>query len=315
MNIVLLESLAVPQALLDRLTAPLLAAGHTFSAFERTDDEAELIRRAASADVLMLANMPLPGRVIRACPRLRFIDVAFTGVDHVDLEAAREMGVAVSNAAGYSTQAVAELTVGQMLTLLRNVPATEDRCRHAGTKAGLVGCELGSRTVGVIGTGAIGQRVAQLLGAFGCRVLGYAPRPKPGAEAFLTYVPLDTLLRESDIVTLHCPLNAETRGMIGAEQLARMKRGAWLVNMARGPVVDSAALADALNNGHLAGAAVDVFETEPPIDPAHPLLTARNCRVTPHIAFASAESMALRAQIVFRSLQSWLEGKQINTIL
>ncbi|MBP3637147.1 MAG: hydroxyacid dehydrogenase [Clostridia bacterium] len=315
MNIVLLESLGIPAELLEKYAASLRAAGHSFTAYERTEDEAELIRRCQDADVLMLANMPLKGSVIRACKQLKFIDVAFTGVDHVDLAAAREMGVAVSNAAGYSTQAVAELTIGQMITLLRNVTQTEERCRHAGTKAGLVGRELGACTVGIIGTGAIGQRVAQLCRAFGCTVLGYAPRPKAEAEKLLTYVSLDELLQRSDIVSLHCPLNDSTRGMINAEALAKMKPGAYLVNMARGPVVDSTALADALNRGHLAGAACDVFETEPPLGAEHPLLHAKNCRVTPHIAFASAESMALRAEIVFRSLDKWMQGEQINKII
>ena len=315
MNIVLLESLGIPDTLLEELAAPLRAAGHTFTAYERTEDQMELIARCMDADVLMLANMPLKGEVIRACKRLKFIDVAFTGVDHVDLAAARDMGAAVSNAAGYSTQAVAELTIGQMIALLRNVHQTEERCRNAGTKAGLVGRELGSCTVGVIGTGAIGQRVAQLCRAFGCQVLGYAPRPKAEAEALLTYVPLEELLRRSDIVCLHCPLNDSTRGLIGRDELARMKPGAYLINMARGPVVDSAALADALNAGALAGAACDVFEIEPPLQPDHPLLQAVNCRVTPHIAFASAESMALRAKIVFRSLDRWMAGEQINKII
>ncbi len=315
MNIVLLENLGIPETLLKELAAPLLAAGHSFTCWERTDDQDELIRRCKGADVLMLANMPLRGDVIRACEHLKFIDVAFTGVDHVDLAAAKEMGVAVSNAAGYSTQAVAELALGQMIALLRNVAQTEERCRHAGTKAGLVGRELGACTVGIIGTGAIGQRTAQLCRAFGSQVLGYAPRPKPEAEGLLTYVPLEELLRCSDIVSLHCPLNDSTRGMIGAAQLALMKPGAYLVNMARGAVVDSAALADALNSGHLAGAAIDVFETEPPLAEEHPLLQAKNCRVTPHIAFASSESMALRAKIVFHSLESWLRGEQINKII
>lgn len=315
MNIVLLENLGIPQDLLEELVSPLREAGHSFTAWERADDQAELIRRCEDADVLMLANMPLRGEVIRACKHLKFIDVAFTGVDHVDLAAAKDMGVAVSNAAGYSTQAVAELTIGQMITLLRNVTQTEERCRHAGTKVGLVGRELSSCTVGIIGTGAIGQRVAQLCHSFGCQVLGYAPRPKTEAETLLTYVPLEELLRRSDIVSLHCPLNETTRGMIGAEQLAMMKPGAYLINMARGPVADSAALAEALNSGHLAGAACDVFEKEPPLEEVHPLLQAKNCRVTPHIAFASRESMALRAKIVFRSLESWMNGKQINKVL
>lgn len=315
MKIVLLESLGIPGELLEELTAPLTAAGHTFAVYERTTDEAKLIEECRDADVLMLANMPLPGSVIRACEHLKYINIAFTGVDHVDMAAAKEKGLAVSNAAGYATQAVAELTIGQMISLLRNVNATECQCRRGGTKNGLVGSELGGRTVGVIGTGAIGQRVARLCGAFGCKMLGYAPRPKEEAKQWLTYVSLEELLKESDIVALHCPLTGETRGMIGAAELAMMKPGSYLINMARGPVVDSEALAAALNSCHLAGAAVDVFEQEPPIPQQHPLLNARNCRVTPHIGFASKQSMALRARIVFDALNGWLEGREVNRVL
>jgi len=315
MKIVLLESLGVSDALLTELAAPLLAQGHTFCTYARTNDENQLIEEAQDADVLMLANMPLSGRVIRACKRLQFIDVAFTGVDHVDLEAAREAGAAVSNAAGYSTQAVAELTIAQMLALLRNVPAVDARCREGKTKDGLVGRELSACTVGIIGTGAIGRRTAALARAFGSEVIAYAPRPKAEAEELVRYVPLEELLKTADIVCLHCPLNAETRGMIGQAQLALMKPSAYLINMARGPVVDSQALADALNEGRIAGAAIDVFETEPPLSTDHPLLHARNCLVTPHVAFASKESMEKRARIVFHSLDMWLQGQQINRIL
>ena len=315
MKIVLLESLGVPDAMIEELAAPLRAAGHTFAAYNRAEDEETLIRQAQDADVLMLANMPLGGRVIRACKQLKFIDVAFTGVDHVDLAAAKEMGVAVSNAAGYSTQAVAELTIGQMLALLRNVPQVDARCRAGQTKQGLVGRQLSACTVGVVGTGAIGRRVAQLSSAFGAQVIGYAPRPKAEAEGLLTYVSLEELLQRSDIVSLHCPLTAETRGLIGADQLALMRPEAYLINMARGPVVDSDALAAALNEGRIAGAAIDVFEKEPPLDTDHPLLHAKNCIVTPHVAFASAESMADRARIVFHSLDMWMKGEQINKVL
>lgn len=314
MKIVLLESLGVPDSLIDELAAPLRADGHTFIAYDRTDDEAQLIKQAQDADVLMLANMPLTGSVIRACNQLKFIDIAFTGVDHVDIAAAKEMDVRVSNAAGYSTQAVAELAVGQMLALLRNVPQVDARCRAGGTKQGLVGRELGACTVGIIGTGAIGLKTAQLLRAFGCEVIAYAPRPKAEAEELVRYVSLEELLQTVDIVSLHCPLNDSTRGMIGAAQLAMMKQDAYLVNMARGPVVDSAALADALNEGRIAGAAIDVFEKEPPLDTDHPLLHAKNCMVTPHVAFASQESMKKRAKIVFDSLQKWMNGQQINRI-
>lgn len=314
MHMVLLESLGISDELLDTLAAPWKEAGNTFAAYARTTDEDALITQCRDADVLMLANMPLSGRVIRACKHLQFIDVAFTGVDHVDMAAAREGNILVSNAAGYSTHAVAELTIGQMLSLLRNVPATEERCRHEGTKEGLVGRELGACTVGIVGTGAIGRQVAALCRAFGCEVLGFAPRPKAEAEGLLTYVPLEELLKRCDIVSLHCPLNEQTRGMIGAPQLSLMKPGAYLVNMARGPVVDSAALAEALSSGRLAGAAIDVFEQEPPIVSSHPLLTAPNCRVTPHIAFATKESMVKRAQIVFQSLWAWMDGHPVNVV-
>lgn len=313
MNIVLLESLAITDEKLAALTAPLLAAGHHFTAYPRTDDLPTLIHEAQDADVLMLANMPLPGEVIRACPHLKFIDIAFTGTDHVDLEAAAEKGVRVSNASGYSNQAVAELVIGQMLSLLRNTHPLDQLTRQKGVKDGLVGHELGSRTVGVIGSGAIGQRVIQLLRAFGARVLAYDPFPR--ALEGVENVSLETLLAQSDIITLHCPLTEGTRGLIGTDALSLMPRHALLINMSRGPVVDSIALAQALNEDRIAGAAVDVFEMEPPIPTGHPLLTAKNCLVTPHVAFATQESMVLRAEIVFASLKAWLDGAPINVVL
>lgn len=315
MNIVLLESLGIPDSLLERCTAPLAAAGHTFAAYPRTTDPDRLIEEARDADVLMLANMPLPGQVIRACEHLKFIDVAFTGVDHVDPDAAREMGVAVSNASGYSNDSVAELTVCMALALLRNLPQVEERCRTGGTKDGLVGHELRGKTVGLVGTGAIGSRVAQLFAAFGCRVIASGDHSHKPNTDLITYLPLTEVLAQADILSLHCPLNDSTRGLIGAEAIARMKPGALLLNAARGPVVDSAALAAALNEGRLGGAGVDVFETEPPLPADHPLLHTLNTIVTPHVAFATAESMEKRAEIVFHSLDCWLEGHQINKVL
>ena len=243
------------------------------------------------------------------------IGVAFTGVDHVDLDAARECGVKVSNAAGYSTQAVAELALCMMLSLLRNVPQVAGRCRQGKTKDGLVGCELRGKTVGIVGAGAIGTRTAELCKAFGCRVLGNKRHLTGKEPSFIEFMPLEELLSQSDIVSLHCPLTAETRQLINADRLGMMKQGAYLINTARGGVVDSAALAEALKNGYLAGAGIDVFETEPPLDPAHPLLQAPNVLATPHVAFASEESMEARAAIVFSNLSNWMDGKQENVIL
>ena len=316
MKIVLLESLGIPAELLKSYADKLEAKGHTFAAYEKNTDAQVQIERAHDADVIMIANMPLKGEVIRACKNLKFINVAFTGVDHVDLAAAKEMGVKVSNASGYSTQSVAELALGMMLSLLRNVPQVEERCRAGKTKDGLVGTELKGKTVGIVGAGAIGQNTGRLCKAFGCKVIAYNHRPKQAAEGTIDeFVDLDTLTREADIISLNCPLNDSTRGMFNATRIAMMKKTAILINVARGPVVDSQALADALNEGRIAGAGIDVFENEPPLDVNHPLLHTPNTIVTPHVAFASKESMALRAQIVFDSLDSFMAGKQVNVIL
>lgn len=313
MKVVLLESLAISQEALNNYKEELNRAGHTFEAYEREDDPEVQIERAKDADVIMIANMPLSGQVIEACKNLKFIDVAFTGVDHVDLEAARRYGVAVSNASGYSNEAVAELVLGMVLSLLRNVSQVEARCREGKTKDGLVGTELKGKTVGIIGTGAIGARVAQLFHSFGCTIIAYDTFIKE--IPYIQYLDMDDVLRKADIVTIHCPLTADTKGLIGAKKFALMKQGAYFINAARGPIVDSGALAEALNAGKLAGAGVDVFEVEPPLPLDHPLLGARNCIVTPHIAFASKESMILRAQIVFKSLEEWMKGNQINKII
>lgn len=315
MNIVLLESLGVPEEVLNACAKPLVDAGHTFKAYPKDTDPKVQIERAKDADVIMIANMPLSGEVISACPNLKYIDVAFTGVDHVDLDAARAKGVKVSNAAGYSNEAVAELTLCMMLALLRNVPQVEARCRAGQTKDGLVGVELMGKTVGIVGVGAIGTRTAELCHAFGCKVLGNKRHVRGDEPDYIEFVSLEELLSRSDIVSLHCPLNEDSRGMINKDTIAKMKPGALLINAARGPVVDSQALADSLNNGDLGGAGIDVFETEPPLNLDHPLLHSKNTIVTPHVAFASAESMETRCKIVFDNIAQWMDGHQTNIIL
>lgn len=315
MKIVLLESLGISEESLQRRVNPLLRAGHTFEAYERSTDPEELIARCAGAQAVLLANMPLPGRVIDGCDALQFLDIAFTGMDHVDLDAARRKGVTVSNASGYSTTAVAELTVCMMLSLLRNVSAVEARCRAGKTKDGLVGRELAGKTVGIIGTGAIGLRVAALCHAFGCEVIAFSRTQRAEAPAYVRYVPLDALMTLSDVVTLHCPLTEETRCMINEQRLALMKPGAILINAARGGVVDTRALADALESGRLGGAGVDVFDAEPPLSADHPLLHTPNTLVTPHVAFATAESMEARADIVFDNLNQWMQGHPVRLVL
>lgn len=315
MKIVLLESLGVKKEVLDGYAGALEDAGHEFRAYERDLDTEVQIQRAKDADVIMIANMPLKGEVIRACGNLKFINIAFTGVDHVDLEAAKEKNAAVSNASGYSNEAVAELVLGLTLSLLRNVVLVDARCREGGTKDGLVGRELAGKTVGIIGTGAIGSRAAELFHGFGCEILAYDLYPKRDAPEYLKYVEMDELLGNADIVTLHCPLTAESKGLINEGTIAKMKKGVLLINASRGPVVDSEALARALHDKRVGGAGIDVFETEPPLNISHPLLHTPNTIVTPHIAFASEESMELRAAIVFENLKLWMRGEQRNIIL
>lgn len=313
MKIVLLENLGVIDAVIQKHSQKLAGMGHTLLTFEKNTAPEIQVERSKDADVLMLANMPLDVSVVQEAEKLKFIDVAFTGVDHIPVAEAKARGIAISNASGYATQAVAELAVSFMIQLLRNVPQTEERCRTGGTKDGLIGHLLCEKTVGIVGAGAIGRKTAALCKAFGCRVLAFN-RSTVNDPSIDEQVTLEELLHQADIVSLHCPLTPETRGLIGSAELDKMKKTAILINTARGGVVDTDALAAALQNGTIAGAACDVFEAEPPLPADHPLLHTPNTVVTPHIAFASVESMEQRAEIVFQNLYSWLEGNQINKI-
>ena len=303
---VILESLGISDSELKAFEA---AFGEevSFAEYEKTADIPRLIREAQDADVLILANMPLPGEVIRACRNLQFIDV-------VGLDAAREKGITVSNASGYSNEAVSELVIGMAVSLLRHIPETQERVRSGGTKDGLIGSELKGKTVGIIGYGKIGSRSGELFHAFGCKVLAQCRTHHDDLPDWAEQVPQDELLRRSDIVVLHCPLNDSTRGMIDYARLSLMKKTALLINVARGPVTNEDDLARALSEGLIAGAAVDVFTAEPPLPAGTQMLQAPNTLLTPHIAFATKESMTLRAGIVFDNLRAWLNGTPQNIV-
>ena len=316
MKIVVMEPLGVALEKINALAAALQAAGHEFVYYTSKEAQQDkLLERVQDADIIMLANQPLSAEIINACPKLKMLSVAFTGVDHVALDACRARNILVCNAAGYSTNAVAELTFGLAISVIRNIVPCDARCRKAGTKDGLVGFELFGKTFGVVGTGAIGARVAKIAAAFGCKVLAYSRTAKQElVDAGVQYVSLDELLAQSDFVSLHVPLTDATRGLINAAAIAKMKQGAVLLNTARGPVVDSAALAEALNAGKLAGAGIDVFEGEPPIAKDHPLCSAKNTVLTPHVAFASREALETRADIVFANIEKWLAGAPQNIV-
>lgn len=313
MNIVLLESLGCRPELLAENVEKIRALGHTFKSFARTGDADELKSELREADIAMLANMPLPAEALEAAANLKFIDVAFTGVDHIPVEAAHSRGIAISNASGYANEAVAELCIGLMIQLLRQLGRAEAALRSGGTKAGLSASLIQGKTAGLVGAGAIGRRLAELLKAFGATVIAHN-RHEVNDPNIDQNVSLAELMARSDIVSLHCPLTPETKGMIGPEQLARMKKTAILINTSRGQVVDNHALAEALARGEISGAACDVFDMEPPLPPNYPLLNAPNIVLTPHLAFYSQESLDERARIVFDNLYAWLEGRQQNKI-
>lgn len=314
MKITLLEPLGIPAQVLAQYQASLEGKGHTFTAYsDKTTDPAELIRRTGDSDIAIIANNPYPAQVVAAAPNLKLLDVAFTGIDHVALDACKEKGVMICNAAGYSTQCVAELAIGLAISCLRNMPACETATRTGGVGGPLRGREIGGRTVGIVGTGAIGTMTARLFQAFGAKVIAYSRTVRPEVEAMgVQYVSLEELMAQSDIVSVHVPNNQETKGMISKALIAAMKPTAILINVARGAIVDNAALAEALNTGKLAGAGIDVFDMEPPIPADYPLLHAKNAVLTPHVAFATDESMLRRAEIVFQNVEAYLAGKPEN---
>ena len=314
-KVVIMESLGISPEELSAFKKPLEEQGVVFAEYPKTTDADQLVRQARDADAMIIANMPMPGDVIRRCEKLRFIDVAFTGVDHVGLDAAREKGITVSNASGYSNEAVSELVLGMALSLLRNIPQVQQRCRDGLTKDGLVGCELKGKTVGIIGYGKIGRRTGELFHAFGCQLLAQSRHHHDDAPDYVEQVSQEELLRRSDLVVLHCPLNDSTRGMIDYAKLSLMKPTAYLINVARGPVTNEDDLARALADGVIAGAAVDVFTAEPPLAADTQMLRAPHTLLTPHVAFATKESMTLRAQIVFDNLRAWLDGEPQNVVL
>ncbi|MFO7862640.1 MAG: NAD(P)-dependent oxidoreductase [Salinivirgaceae bacterium] len=312
MNIHLIEPLSVEQKIIDQYEHSLNENGLTLKQWrDRKEDTNSLIERCKDADVVILTNIALNAEVINACPNLKMISVAFTGVDHIDMDACRKKGIVVSNAAGYSTHSVAELTIGLMLSALRNMMKNETKTRGLRGRDGYTGTLLRNKTVGIVGAGAIGQEVGRICNiAFKCNVLYYNRSKKPTDSG--TLVPLNELLKQSDIVTLHLPLNSESKGLIGEEQLALMKPTSVLINTARGPVVNTQALVQALKKDTIAHAAIDMYEQEPPLPENHPLLTAPNTTLMPHIAYATHEAFVLRAQIVFENIIKWKHGTPQN---
>lgn len=317
MKIVLAEPLTIQPELLEELTKPLKEAGHTFVAFDKKpQSEADWKERLEGTNVLMMANTKMPESVLEYAKDLKLVNIAFTGVDHVPVKALKEAGVQVCNAAGYSNEAVAELVIGMAINLYREIKAADAGVRNGKVTSDFLGYELEGKTVGIIGTGQIGTRTAELFGAFGAKLVGTNRTEHEAAKKLgLQYLPLDKLLETADIVSLHLPLNDETRGFLKAEHFAKMKKDAIFINCARGPIVDNKALAEALEDGKIAGAAIDVYDMEPPIPAEEPLLHAPHTLLTPHVAYYTQEAMDKRAHIAFENTVDFVDGKKVKTLV
>ena len=275
--------------------------------------------RAGDADVLLVNKVKLPESVLSQLPKLKYVGVLATGYDNVDTAAAARRNIAVTNVPGYSSDSVAQLTFALLLEL----------CHHAGEHSRRVledkawsrqpyYCfwdfplsELAGRTMGVVGLGRIGVRVAEIARAFGMNVIAYTRTPKEIAG--VKCVDFDTLLAESDVISLNCPLTEQTRGLINADALAGMKKTAYLINTSRGGVIVEDDLRRALDAGMIAGAAVDVLSSEPPTED-NPLLHAKNIIVTPHIAWATTEARTRLLSIVTDNLSAYLRGEKLNRV-
>jgi len=278
---------------------------------EPATEDASIAALAAArpAAVLMRGNPPFTRRVIESAPQLRIIAKHGAGVDSVDVQAAAQRGVAVMTAGAANADAVAELALALMLALARELPRLD-----RGVKGGIwerpqyQGREFRGRSVGIVGYGQIGRRVARLAAAFGAKVLIHSRSAIVDAGGAEVEPDLEALLRRADILSLHCPLTQETRGMIGAAQLRSMPPGALLVNTARGALVDETALADALRSGHLGGAGLDTFAAEPP-DPKHPLFALGNVICTPHVAGATKGSLLRVGTMAATNIVRHLRGE------
>jgi len=312
MRIVILDGLTTNPG--DVSWEPLERLG-SLTVFDRTAP-GDVVARAADADAI-LTNKAIVGREqIAALPQLKYVGVLATGFNIVDVAAARERGIPVCNVPEYSTPNVVQAAWALILELANRV-GHHDRTVHEGH---WVAChdfcywhgelvELAGRTLGIVGHGRIGRGVAAVGRAFGMRVIHH--RRQGGGDP--ACVDLDTLFRESDVVSLHCPLTPETKGLVDARRLAMMKPTAFLVNTARGPLVDEAALAAALNAGQIAGAAVDVLSVEPP-PASNPLLTAKNCVITPHVAWATRDARRRLIDVTAANLAAFAVGQPQNVV-
>ena len=304
MKIVSVEPIGISEIRAQEIAAELAKDNHEFICYrDRKEDAATLIERMKDAEVVIVSNIKIGADILSQCPKLKMLDVAFTGLDHIDLDYCQAHGIVVKNASGYATEGVAELAIGLMLDVYRHITALDADIRQGGTRNNFLGKELRGKRVGIVGTGAIGIRTALLLQCFGCEVVAWSRSQKADILAHnIPYVTLEELMSTCDIISLHVPLTKETHHLISRELLEKCKPTAVIINTARGNVVDIDALSDLLKAGKLGGAGIDVYEKEPPLAENHPLFSAPNCVLVPHVGYATREAFDDRIDIVLGNL-------------
>ena len=287
--------------------------------YDRTGND-QIISRCQDAEAVLTNKVILSAEIISALPKLKYIGVMATGYNVVDIEAARNRGIVVTNVPAYSTASVAQLAFAHLLNIASQV-ALHDSQVHEGKWVNSVDfcfyaaplIELDGKQIGIVGLGQIGSAVARIAQAMGMKVAAYTSKSQEQLGDGITKMSLEQLFATSDVVTLHCPLTPDTKYIVNAERLATMKPNAIIINTGRGPLVNEQDLADALNNGTIAAAAVDVLSCEPP-KADNPLLTAKNCHITPHIAWASQAARTRLIATLASNLQAFINGNPVNNV-
>jgi glycerate dehydrogenase len=295
--------------------------GH-LTLYDRTplDREDEIIARIGDAEVVYTNKTPLSRRVMESAPNLEYIGVLATGYNVVDVSAAKDRRITVTNIPTYGTDAVGQFAIGLLLEICHHI-GHHDKAVHEGRWETCPDfcfwdyplIELAGKTMGIIGFGRIGQVVGRIAKALGMKVLAADEYPNPAGKEIADYVPLEDLFARAHVISLHCPLTPGTQGLINKETLAQMKDGVILINNSRGPLVVEQDLADALNSGKVAAAGVDVVSSEP-IQGGNPLLRAKNCIITPHISWAPKESRQRLMDIAVENLRSYLNGHPVHVV-
>ena len=287
--------------------------------YDRTGND-QIISRCQDAEAVLTNKVILSAEIISALPKLKYIGVMATGYNVVDIEAARNRGIVVTNVPAYSTASVAQLVFAHLLNIASQV-ALHDSQVHEGKWVNSVDfcfyaaplIELDGKQIGIVGLGQIGSAVARIAQAMGMKVAAYTSKSQEQLGDGITKMSLEQLFATSDVVTLHCPLTPDTKYIVNADRLATMKANAIIINTGRGPLVNEQDLADALNNGTIAAAAVDVLSCEPP-KTDNPLLTAKNCHITPHIAWASQAARTRLIATLASNLQAFINGNPVNNV-